>query len=201
MAATTISQGAFEDTRLIEMAVAGQTEHFSVLMNRHVNSVKSCIRSMVKDTSEIEDLVQSTFVKAWLNLSTFRFEANFRTWITSIARNEALGFYRRQRCSPSYAESSNLEALRASTESPEQALTRSEASRTVRSAIATLPGKYKQILTLCDLEELTAPETAGRMKSTVSAVKTRRFRARRMLSAALKKEASTCGSKLRRLCK
>jgi RNA polymerase sigma-70 factor, ECF subfamily len=188
--------GALEDRQLIEMATAGQTECFSVLMNRHVSSVKNCIRSMVKDTSEIEDLVQEAFMKAWLNLSTFRFEANFRTWIISIARNEALGFYRRQRCRPSYTELSHLERLPSSCESPEQALRRSEAGRTVRSAIDDLPGKYKQILVLCDLEQLTAPEIARRMKWTVAAVKTRRFRARRLLSAALKRESSACGRKI-----
>jgi RNA polymerase sigma factor (sigma-70 family) len=87
------SIAAIEDSTLIEMALAGQTECFSVLMGRHVSVVRSCIRSMVTNTTDVDDLVQDAFLKAWLHLSTFRFEASFRAWITRVAVNEALTLY------------------------------------------------------------------------------------------------------------
>jgi DNA-directed RNA polymerase specialized sigma24 family protein len=52
------------------------------------NSSKKTRRAtLVKNTSDVDDLVQDTFLKAWLHLSKFRFEASFRTWITRVALN------------------------------------------------------------------------------------------------------------------
>jgi RNA polymerase sigma-70 factor, ECF subfamily len=175
----------FEDKTLIEMAKAGQDECFSVLMNRHKAAVTRCIDRMIRNRSDVEDLVQDTFLKAWLRLSTFRFEANFRTWIISVAVNEALGSYRRQRCRPFCPAPVNFETFRSPCESPDEALARSEARRTVRMAIAGLPQKYREILILCELEQLSGDEAARQLKSSLSSVKIRLFRARHMLSTAL----------------
>jgi RNA polymerase sigma-70 factor, ECF subfamily len=181
-----------EDKTLIEMTVAGHIECFSVLMDRHETAVRRCIGAMIRNRSDVEDLFQDTFLKAWRGLPKFRFEANFRTWIISVAANEALGSYRRRRSRPSCfpATNLNLESFRSSCESPDEALARSEARRTVRSAISRLPEKYREILILCDLEELSAREAAQRLKSTIPSVKTRLFRARHMLSKALNGDAA-----------
>ena len=184
------SIATFEDRALIEMTLAGQTDCFSALMDRHVAAVRSCIRSVVKNTTDVDDIVQDAFLKARLHLSTFRFEASFRSWITRVALNEALTHYRRQRRRQFYSAPANLEAFPSQLESPNQALARSEARLTVRTAISKLPRKYREILTLCDLEQLTARETAQRLKSSISLVKSRVFRARHMLSAALNRDAA-----------
>jgi RNA polymerase sigma-70 factor (ECF subfamily) len=84
----------------------------------------------------------------------------------------------------------NFEMFRSSCESPDEILARAEARRTVRSAITDLPEKYQEILTLCDLEQLSAYEAARQLKSSISLVKTRLFRARRMLSAAVSRRAA-----------
>ena len=149
-----------------------------------------CIGAIVKDRSEVEDLVQETFLKAWLRLSTFRFEANFRTWITRVAVNEALASHRRRRCRPSCPVPVNFETFRSSCESPDEVLARSEARRTVRSAIARLPKKYQEILNLCDLKQLSARDAARQLKSSIPLVKTRLFRARHMLATALNRDAA-----------
>jgi len=176
---------SLEDRALIEMAVAGQDECFSVLMNRHKAVVRKCIGRMINNRSDVEDLVQDTFLKAWSRLSTFRFEANFRTWIIRVAMNEVLRSYRRRQCRPFCSVSVNLETFRSSCESPDEALARLEALRTVRSAIAGLPKKYREILILCELQQLTGKEAARRLESSLSSTKTRLFRARYLLSAAL----------------
>jgi RNA polymerase sigma-70 factor, ECF subfamily len=172
------------------MTVAGEDDCFSVLMNCHKAAVRKCIDQIVSNRSDAEDLVQDTFLKAWLRLSTFRFEANFPTWIISVAVNEALGSYRRRRCRPFCPAPVNFETFRSSCELPDEALARSEARRTVRNAVASLPRKYREILTLCELEQLSGEEAAQRLKASLSSVKTRLFRARHMLSAALSRDAA-----------
>ncbi|MBV8830184.1 MAG: sigma-70 family RNA polymerase sigma factor [Acidobacteriaceae bacterium] len=180
----------FEDKTLIELTVAGQSECFSVLMDRHGKAVRKCIGALVRNRSDVEDLIQNTFLKAWRGLPTFRFEANFRTWLTSVAANEALALHRRGRSRPFCLPITNLENVRSWGESPEQTLARLEARLTVRRAIAGLPNKYREILTLCDLQQLTIHEAARQLKSSTSLVKTRLFRARHMLAKALKQDAA-----------
>ena len=178
-----------EDKTLVQAALTGETEYFSVLVDRHATAVRRCIQSLVKNPSDVEDLVQDTFLKAWLHLSAFRFEASFRTWLLSVALNEALGLHRRRKCRPFCPPGGNLEALPSQSESPHQAFSRSEARIRIHSAVAKLPTKYRKVLMLCDLQQLTVRETANRMEATLSLVKTRLFRARRMLSKTLSKEA------------
>jgi RNA polymerase sigma-70 factor (ECF subfamily) len=183
---------SFEDHTLIEMALAGQSACFSALMDRHVTAVRKCIRSAVTNTADVDEIVQDAFLKAWVHLSKFRFEASFRTWITRVALNESLTLYRRQRCRPFHSAPVDLEALPSAGESPFQVFAGSEVRVMVHAAIARLPAKYRDIVILCDLQELSAEETAGRLKSSISLVKTRLFRARRMLSKTLRKAGPSC---------
>ena len=86
---------SFEDDALIKLTLAGQTECFTVLTNRHLPAVRRRIGSMVPNTTDVDDLLQEALLKVWRHLSTFRSESTFRTWMTRVAINEALNFYRR----------------------------------------------------------------------------------------------------------
>jgi len=178
-----------EDNALVELALAGQTECFSVLMNRHAAAVRKHLSPLVRNRSDLDDVVQDTFTKAWARLSTFRFEASFRTWLISVALNEALTLYRRRKHRLSWPVTENLETLPSKCESPYQILARIEARLRVRTAVQKLPRKYRDVLVLCDLEQLTTRETAKRMNASIPLVKTRLFRARHMLAVALNEHA------------
>src|SRR5258706_4405970 len=177
----------FEDSTLIKLALAGQAECFTVLMDRHLVAVRKRIVSIVPNASDADDLVQEVLLKVWRHLSTFRAQSSFRTWLTRVAMNEALQSYRREQRRPFFRAPGDLDALASPAESPHQALARVEATRTVRGALARLPEKYRQVLILRDLEQLTARETARSIQSSIQAVKTRLFRARLMLFAALQR--------------
>jgi RNA polymerase sigma-70 factor (ECF subfamily) len=88
----------------------------------------------------------------------------------------------------------DLDAFASYGESPHQSFARVEETKTVRSAVAGLPAKYRQVLILRDIEELSTGETAESLQSTIPAVKSRLFRARRMLVEALKPRARTLPS-------
>lgn len=179
-----------DDRTLIHMTIAGQTDCFSVLMDRHATAAKRCVSLMVKRTPDIEDILQNTFLKAWVSLSSFRFEASFRSWLIRIAMNEAFQHHRYYRYRPSCPDAAHLHERASTDDSPEQLFQRSEASLRVRLAIAKLPSKYQEIVRLCDIQQLTASEAARHLKSSVALVKTRRFRARNMLSAALRQKGA-----------
>lgn len=183
------SGSTLKDNTLVELALAGQTECFSVLMNRHTAAVRNCLTRLVRNSWDLDDVVQDTFTKAWARLSTFRFEASFRTWLISVALNEALILYRRRKCRPFWPVIVNLETIPSRCESPYQSFARLEARFRVWSAVQKLPHKYRDVVVLCDLEQLTIRETAKRMNASIPLVKTRLFRARRMLAVALNDHA------------
>ena len=177
----------FEDSTLIKLALEGQTECFAVLIDRHLIAVRKRIASMVGNATDAEDLLQEVLLKVWRHLSTFRSESSFRTWMTRVAINEALQFYRRERCRPTCQPIGGLDAFVSQSESPHQSFARVHATQAVRNAVVILPDKYRQVLILRDLEQLSARETAQRLQSSIPAVKTRLFRARLMLLAAIER--------------
>lgn len=101
---------------------------------------------MVTNTSDVDEIVQDAFLKAWVHLSKFRFEASFRTWITRVALNESLTLYRRQRCRPFHSAPVGLESLPSAGESPYQVFAGSEVRVMVHAAIARLPAKYREVI-------------------------------------------------------
>ncbi|MGD1094638.1 MAG: sigma-70 family RNA polymerase sigma factor [Bryobacteraceae bacterium] len=177
----------FEDSALIRLALAGQTECFTVLTNRHLDAVKRRIGSMVPNTTDADDLLQEVLVKVWRHLSKFRSESTFRTWMTRVAINEALQFYRREQRRPICQAFGDFDIFAAPNESPFQSLSRAEMNQVVRNAVVQLPAKYREVLILCYLEELSLREAARSLQSSVPAVKSRLFRARLMLLAALRR--------------
>ncbi len=142
---------------------------------------------MLRNTHDVDDLLQEVFLKAWCHLSTFRSESTFRTWIIRVATNEVLQSYRREK-RRSLSQDLDLDILPCGGDSPHESVARSETTRTVRRAVATLPSKYRQVLILRDLKELSERETAQSLELGVPAVKTRLFRARLMLLAALRRQ-------------
>lgn len=186
----------FDDTALIKLALAGQDECFAVLINRHMTAVRRRIGSMVRNAADAEDILQEVLLKVWRHLSTFRSESSFRTWMTRVAMNEAWQSYRRQQCRPLCQTLADFNALASPGESPHQSFARLEVTQAILRAVAALPEKYRQVLILRDLEELSSEETAKSLQSSVPAVKTRLFRARIMLITALRRSNVHGGSRV-----
>jgi len=180
-----------DEATLIKKALAGETEYFGILMDRHMVALKKCIGTMVRNGADADDLLQNVLLKVWRRLSTFRSESSFRTWMTRVAINEVLQTYRRQQRDPLRQLFGELDHLPSQDESPHGRLARAELAHALRGAVAVLPEIYRKVVMLRDLQEFSMEETAQSLRATVPAVKTRLFRARLMLSAALK------GSKVR----
>jgi len=178
---TTAKTNACDDSTLIKLALAGQVECFSALMDRHATVVKNRIRAMAPDGLDADDLVQDVFLKVWWNLSRFRAESTFRTWVMRIAINEVLQSIRRRKQTPPCLTFDSLDILPSQMESPHQTFACKETTQAVRVAVSRLPEKYCQVLILREFEELGERETADRLGISVAAAKTRLFRARRML--------------------
>ena len=70
-----------DDTALVQMALAGHGECFGELLLRHENVVRARVVSVVRNSPDVDDVVQEVFFKAWRALPTFRADATVRTWL------------------------------------------------------------------------------------------------------------------------
>jgi RNA polymerase sigma-70 factor (ECF subfamily) len=177
----------FADSTLIKLALTGQTECFAVLIDRHKSAVRRRIASMVRNQADADDLLQEALLKVWHHLPTFRSESSFRTWMTRVAINEVLQAYRREKRRPICLSPGDLDALASHNESPYQSVARLQMTRAVRRAVERLPAKYSKVLILRELEQLSTQQTAQCLQSNIPTVKSRLFRARLKLLAALQR--------------
>jgi RNA polymerase sigma-70 factor, ECF subfamily len=175
------------DRTLIGLALNGETECFGIVIKRYLPALRGQIYSMVRDRAEVDDLIQQVLMKVWGNLGCFRAEASFRTWMTRIAINEVLQFYRRQKSRSSRQTTDDLDSIPAVCDTAQQHMIRIETATEVRRAVAGLPEKYRQVLVLREFEHLSLRQTAESTRASVPAVKSRLFRARRLLTAELRR--------------
>src|SRR5690242_2122821 len=185
---TTITK--LDDSALIKLALQGQVECFSALMDRHLTAVRRRILSMLHNADNADDLLQEVQFRVWRNLSTFRAESAFRTWIIRVATNEVLQSFRREKRRAVFQPLIDMDVLPAGSESPHQSAVRAETAEVVRRAVSNLPPKYRQVLILRDLREFTDRETAQSLELSIPAVKSRLLRARLKLLTALRRSTN-----------
>jgi RNA polymerase sigma-70 factor (ECF subfamily) len=181
---------SLDDKALIQMTLAGHNECFDELMDRHLWLIRKRVDSIIPNKAESEDVLQVAQLKIWTHLSSFRRHSSFRTWITRIAINEALQSYRRTRLGREW-DAMDFDRLAASTDCPERWYARQEMAGKISRAIYQLPAKFRQIVVLRELRELSVKETARELKSNTQLVKTRLFRARMILSKVLQSSRKT----------
>jgi RNA polymerase sigma-70 factor (ECF subfamily) len=185
---------ATKEAELIRRIVAGEKELFHELIRPYERMVYLTVFSIVKNEAEAEDGAQEAVISAYRHLGSFRAEAKFSTWLTTIAINEGR---KRLRKAKSAAESSIDEEAEEKEgdytpapltdwrEIPLEALERKELREALRKAVAELPAIYRQVFALRDLEELSIEETAQALGVNPGIVKVRLHRARIMLQKKL----------------
>jgi RNA polymerase sigma-70 factor (ECF subfamily) len=179
---------------LIARILAGEKELFHELIRPYERMVYLTLFSILKNETDAEDGAQEAIISAYRHLASFRGDAKFSTWLTTIAINEGR---KRLRKAKGAAEDSIEEETEAHEgdytpapltdwrEIPLEALERKELREVLRVAVAELPDIYRQVFTLRDLEELNIEETAQALGINPGAVKVRLHRARMMLQKRL----------------
>ncbi len=185
------SQGATaEEATLVERARAGDQDSFGMLVRLHQRQVYLLALRMLHDSEEASEATQEVFLAAWQGLRTFRGDARFATWLYRVAYNYCLKQAEHQRRAA--ATQAELVAASVYEYSPAHTISASHAldaehlmRETVRSEINQLPAKYRAVLVLRHLQELSYEEMASVMRVPVGTVKTQLFRARALLKQRL----------------
>lgn len=140
-------------------------------------------RWLTKDASEAEDLVQETYVKAMRGFASFARGTNFRAWIYRILRNTFLT----SRSGLRQQTSIEGDEFDIAGESPEPLMIARIDHVAVRRAIDELPVIFREVLLLCDVEEMSYREIAEALSVPVGTVTSRLMRARRKVREALQR--------------
>lgn len=183
-----------EDVELVESAQAGDVHAFETLMQRYKTRLSRYLFRVLRDTDDTDDVVQETFIKAYLALNSFRGDASFATWIFRIGINTAKrSLFQRFRQGVRMndlgdEDSDNWQATigEADFDTPEAKMESKEILDLLDAALAELPAEQRTSFELRELEGLTYEEIAWQMHCPVGTVRSRIHRARDTLAAALK---------------
>ncbi|MFL4992967.1 MAG: RNA polymerase sigma factor [Microvirga sp.] len=183
----------FDDAHIVALAQAGNEAAFREIMRRNNRRLFRVARTVVRDAGEAEDVVQEAYLKAFAGLASFRGEALLSTWLTRITLNEALQRRRRQRQTIELGELDHASSSGANilvfpmleTDNPEATAARAQLRGLLERAVDELPASFRLVFVMRDLEEMSIEETAAHLKLKPETVRTRLFRARRLLRRAL----------------
>src|SRR6187455_827474 len=182
------------DQQLVERAQRGDKKAFELLVVKYQRKLARLLSRFIRDASEVEDVTQEAFIKAYRALTSFRGDSAFYTWLYRIgintAKNYLVALGRRAPTTTEYdneeAESfEDAEALRDSA-TPEGELLGKEIAATVNKAMEALPEDLRTAITLREIEGLSYEEIATVMNCPIGTVRSRIFRAREAIAEKLR---------------
>ena|SRR6478672_11788221 len=175
------------DEHLLERTAAGDAQAFARLFQRRQGQVFRFALHMTGEVAVAEDVTQEVFLRVMRGAARFEpGRSAVIAWLCGIARNCALQRLERDRPYLNLDEeheSAGTEAAIAV--DPAADLVRAEGIDRVRKAVLTLPVRYREVVVLCDLQELSYTETADALGCAVGTVRSRLHRARALLAAKL----------------
>lgn len=169
----------------LEQARKGDKIAFGKLIEAFQGPVYNLAYRMLNNSGEAEEAAQEAFVRAWTKLDMYDPERKFSTWILSITSNYCIDQIRKRRAlllsiDEPLPPHPSLNSDRA--EGPEAQMANSEQEDLVQGLLQELPEEYKTAVILRYWQEMSYEEIAETTNSTVSAIKSRLFRARKQLA-------------------
>ncbi|WP_334167685.1 sigma-70 family RNA polymerase sigma factor [Phocaeicola paurosaccharolyticus] len=147
-----------------------QKEAFECIVNEYKEQLYWQIRRLVFSHEDADDVLQNTFIKAWMNLEYFRGDAKISTWLYRIAFNESIAFLNKQRATEAIsiddAETTLINKLESDTY-----FDADESQLEFQKAINSLPEKQKIIFNLKYFQEMKYDEMSEILGTTVGSLK------------------------------
>jgi RNA polymerase sigma-70 factor (ECF subfamily) len=179
-----------DDATVISRVKQGEIALFEIVMRRYNQRLYRIIRSILGTDSDVEDVLQEAYLKAYGHLDQFEGRSSFATWLTKIAVYEAMARARwGRRFQPLVVatgdDESRVVELRSSLPSPEQNAAQHELRRLIEEAVDHLPDSFREVFVMREIEQLNQAETAECLGLKEETVKTRLHRARRQIETHL----------------
>lgn len=173
------------DRATLERCAKGDPLAFRAFVVRHERAVFALLSRMLGRGAHVEDLAQETFLRAYRALPTFDLDGTARvsTWLLTIATRLALDL--RKRRGPELAKDADTEAPAIDPSTPETERARRELGRAIARAAAALPDDQRAAFVLAEFHGLSVADIAAALEVPENTAKTRLFRAREKMRAAL----------------
>lgn len=181
------------DQLLVGRVQRGDKKAFDLLVLKYQQKVANLISRYVRDPTEVLDVTQEAFIKAYRALPNFRGDSAFYTWLYRIAINTAKNHLAAMNRRPpsSDVEAETAEQMDTGVRlkeygTPEHLALEAEIAETIKAAIDDLPEDLRTAITLRELEGLSYDEIAKAMECPIGTVRSRIFRAREAIDARLR---------------
>jgi len=179
-----------DEEQLVTSSKKGDQDAFAQLVQKHQRRVFNLVFRMLQQYEEANEATQETFLAAWQGLPSFRGDARFSTWLYRIAYNCALKQLEQRKRDKALQVVVQAEQIAASIgqEQRVDAALETHARQTmVQEQLSQLPAKYRIVLILRHLQEMTYEEMAQILTMPIGTIKTHLFRARNLLKERLEK--------------
>jgi RNA polymerase sigma-70 factor, ECF subfamily len=178
----------WDDIELVAASKKGDQDAFAQLVQRYQRRVFNLVYRMLQEYEEATETTQETFFAAWQGLPSFRGDARFPTWLYRIAYNCSLKSLEQRKQNKALQvalqQEQSLERVD-SAQSAEAQLEAHERQAFIQEHIAGLPAKYRIVLILRHLQDMTYEEMAEVLTMPIGTIKTHLFRARNLLKERL----------------
>lgn len=165
------------DLQLISEALRGNTSAFDELFARYESQIRSMLAQRCLSRDDAKDILQETFIRAYLNLEKFQPQYAFGQWIHTIARNLFIDYTRRRKGDYIEIESGHYETP-CLAPNPEECVISKQNSRKLEQVLTTMPENYRIIIELRFFRELSYEEISEKLNMPMGTVKTQIHRAR-----------------------
>jgi RNA polymerase sigma-70 factor (ECF subfamily) len=176
------------DLKIIESCLLGNTQAFSRLIDNYKSMVYNLAYRMSNNPHEAEDISQEAFMRAYQSLAHFNPSFKFSTWLYQITLNIVRDKYKKKEIdyvsldTPIKTDDSEFYSQPAdSTNNPEQIMAQKEDAQAIQQAIYSLPLKYREVIVLRHLQDLSYIEISNILKLPQGTVKVHLYRARERL--------------------
>ena len=193
-----LSDSRPDDSVLISSALHGNEAALNDLLSRYYGFLHFLACRVLGGREDAEDVVQNCLLRAVRNLQQFNNDGAFRSWLARILVNEAIDLLRKRRRRPQFSvrrvssddEGDVLDRLPGPGLNPEQALAKKESILALSKEVARLSAPLRSVVILCDIREYSMEEAGAILCVKRDTVRSRLFRARKQLEAAMRSAQS-----------
>lgn len=191
------------DQQLVERAQSGEKHAFELLVSKYQRKLARLLSRFIRDPTEVEDVTQEAFIKAYRALPTFRGDSAFYTWLYRIgintAKNYLVAMGRRAPTTTGY-DSEEAEGFEEGEQlrdlnTPENMMMSRQVAETVNRTLEELPEELRVAISLREIEGLSYEDIAEAMGCPIGTVRSRIFRAREAIAERLRPLLGTRGDR------
>jgi RNA polymerase sigma-70 factor (ECF subfamily) len=179
-----------EDEQLIRQTLAGESSAFESLIGKYQNRLFHSMTQLLRNSTDAEDIVQESFIRAFTKLNTFRGGSQFYTWLYRIAHNAAISQIRKRKPTESLDQEVDGmgKQIAGCHETPSHRLEQQEQNQRLSDALDRLKEEQRSVLVLREMDGLDYDAIAEILDVPVGTVRSRLHRARTQLKEELERQ-------------